>query len=406
MLLLALVVPAFCANFLVLYVCADLLTPSQFGIFYAANAIGNILYSGSLVINLYFTRFLADIRTDRGAVSLSHGLFRIQSFVAGWGAVIGSALIVLGVIAGAKVGVQSGVIITLVVFDAYTAYVGDLGRVLLQASRRTILLGTYTLVWMTLRLLFCVIGVLLFRTVWGALSGIVASALVMIVGMNIWLLRARRRDRNSAVDVLPSITSELPAVLCYGLLVAVTNLDILLGYFVLPDVNFGAYSASSILPKAVLAVIMPLQQMLFPMMAGGSGTRADAIVGLKGAIVVAAVAMCGVAVTWLASGLLCGAPPGLVVCVPPLMSVMLWSVVPLALIRVLLLADFARRRYSRVLWLLLPSAGYVWWSVQQHAGVGSLAWGYVACSVVALVLLAVTRPPFGHLRLIWGQGAT
>jgi O-antigen/teichoic acid export membrane protein len=402
-LLLALVMPAFCANFLVLYLCADLLSPAEFGIFYAASAIGNILYSGSLVLNLYFTRYLAHVRGTHGPAGVPSGLVRIQAFVAGWGAAIGSVLIVLGVLVGSRVGVGSLIIVVLIVLDAYTAYVGDLGRVFLQASRRTALLGTYTLVWMVLRLVFCLIGVLLFRTVWSALSGVVFSALIMIAGTNAWLLRTCRGG--AAVQVLPSITAELPAILCYGMLVAVANLDILLGYFVLPDASFGAYAASSILPKAILAVIMPLQQMLFPMMTGGTSARADAIVGLKGAAVVAGIAVAGVATTRLGSPILCGAPPGLLACQPPLMAVMLWSVVPLALIRVLMLGDFARRRYFRVVWLVLPSLAYAWWAAQKPAGIG-LAWGFVGCCTAGLVLLAATGLSLGRLRILWRQDAS
>lgn len=402
--LLALVVPAFAANFLVLYVCAAWLSPFQFGIFYAANAIGNILYSGSLVLNLYFTRYLVSIQTTHGAAYLSTGVFGIQRFVVGWGAVIGAALVAIGVIAGHRLGVQSWLIVMLIVLDAYTAYIGDLGRVLLQSSRRTILLGTYTLVWMTLRLVLCIVGVLVFRTVWGALTGVVTSSLIIIAGLNLWLLHGKRSPRQATVEPLPPIAGEFPAILSYSLLVAIANLDILLGYFLLPNIEFGAYSASSVLPKAILVVIMPLQQMLFPMMTGGSGKRADAIIGLKSVGIVLFIAAAGVAATQLLSPALCGAPPGLVICVPPLMSVMLWSVVPLALVRALMLGDFARQRYLRVVWLLVPCVGYVVWAIEQHAAIREIAWGYVACSIGGLVLLTVTGPLRAGVQLIWGQG--
>jgi O-antigen/teichoic acid export membrane protein len=391
--LLALVGPAFVANFLLLYACAGLLSASQFGVFYSANAVGNILFSGSLVLNLSFTRYLAELRAGHGIASTPRGLWRIERGLLGWGALISALLIASGLLVGGWVGVQSPLIVALVVLDAYTGYLGDLGRVLLQATRRTILLGCYTLVWMLLRLLLCLLGVLLFRTVWAAFSGIVASALVMIAGMNVWLLRVLRHSHDAAGGAagrLPGVASDLPAVLSYALLVAMANLDILLGYLLLPASLFGAYSASAILPKAILAIILPLQQMLFPLLAGGTA-RAAAIAGLKGAGVVASVAILGVAVTSLARGLLCGAPPGLVFCVPPLMSVMLWSVVPLALIRILLLADFARRRYLRVGWVLPPSLAYAGWATWQHIDAVGFAWGYVACSITGLALLVVTR---------------
>lgn len=83
-LLLALVLPAFVANFLVLYISAEWLGAADFGVFYAANAIGNILFSGSLILNLAFTRYLSTLVTqDRGA--LIAGGYKIQTSVLLWG---------------------------------------------------------------------------------------------------------------------------------------------------------------------------------------------------------------------------------------------------------------------------------------------------------------------------------
>lgn len=59
--LLALVVPAFAANMLIHYGAAALLAPDQFGVFYVANAISNVLFSGSLVLNMVFTRYLVSV---------------------------------------------------------------------------------------------------------------------------------------------------------------------------------------------------------------------------------------------------------------------------------------------------------------------------------------------------------
>jgi hypothetical protein len=68
-----------------------------------------------------------------------------------------------------KIGVQSPIIILLILLDAYTAYIGDFGRVLLQS--RTIILGFYTTAWMYLRFGPCIAGILFFGTVWGCVLG-------------------------------------------------------------------------------------------------------------------------------------------------------------------------------------------------------------------------------------------
>jgi O-antigen/teichoic acid export membrane protein len=379
-LLLALVLPAFLANFLVVYISAEWLDAADFGIFYAANTIGNILFSGSLVLNLAFTRYLSTLASRDGG-RLVAGAFKIQTAVVLWGGLLSALLIVAGVLVGNRLGVKSAVVVGLVVLDAFTAYVGDVGRVVLQVARRTVYLGAYTLVWMVLRLLFCMIGLLTVGTVWGALSGIVFSSLLMIGAMNLVLLRYRSVDA-SPVDRLPALASELPAISAYTLLVTVSNLDILIGYFVLPGVAFGHYSASAVLPKAILTVVTPLQQMLFPHMVGSNTDKLR--FRLRAAVGIVGIAAAGAIAAAVIEPIACGARPGIMLCQPALMNIILLSVVPLVLVRVILLDDIVGHRPNHAFLLILPLGGYaVWAGRAAHGQETTLAWGYLVCALVA-----------------------
>lgn len=387
-LLLALIVPAFVANFLVLYVCAHWLGAADFGVFYAANTIGNILFSGSLILNLAFTRYLSNVLVAQGPQGVLTATFKVQRTVLWWGGLIAAALMLSGVVAGNRVGVRSAIVVVLVVLDAFTAYVGDVGRILLQSVRRTVALGLYTLIWMVLRLLLCLAGLLWFGTVRGALAGIVLSSVVMIAAFNI-VLRRRAGSANEPVAQLPALASELPGILGYGLLVTVSNLDILVGYFILPSVNFGIYSASSILPKAILTVIMPLQQMLFPhMVAGGPNQRDGQRFRQKTAFAVLGLAAVGTAATFVIEPFACGASPGILLCRPSLMNIILLGVVPLALVRLLLLDDIVSHRPFRAFYLLLPLIGFSIWATQAAVGAEVvMAWGYFVCCLTATLIL-------------------
>jgi O-antigen/teichoic acid export membrane protein len=398
-LLLALVVPAFAANFLVLYVCALWLGAVDFGIFYAANAIGNILFSGSLILNLAFTRYLAEVQINKGSQGLLAGTLKIQRAVILWGGLITVVLIGSGLAAGSSIGVRSAIVIVLIALDAFTAYVGDVGRVLLQVSRKTVALGLYTLIWMVLRLLLCMAGLLLFGTVWGALSGVVLSSLLMIGGFNLMLL-GRHLPKAGSVGRLPSLASELPGIAGYGLLATITNLDVLVSYFTLPSATFGVYSASSILPKAILAVVMPLQQMLFPHMVGGSDEHADhREFRWKVAIAVVGISAVGAVFTFIVQPLACGAPPGILLCRPDLMEIMLLSVVPLAFVRALLLDDIVDHRHLPAFCLLIPLIGYAAWAIRFAVGSEvAMAWGYVGCCFAAAAVLLGVRWGFARVR--------
>ncbi|HZQ01774.1 MAG TPA: hypothetical protein VE999_12040 [Gemmataceae bacterium] len=392
LLLLALIIPAFAANFLVLYISAHWLGAAEFGVFYAANTISNILFSGSLILNLAFTRYLSGVLTAHGSSGLVAGTRKIQHTVLWWGGWTATGLALCGLIAGNQLGVRSAIVIVLIVLDAFTAYVGDVGRVLLQTARRTLALGFYTLVWMILRLLLCIAGLLWFGTVWGALAGIVLSSLLMIAAVNFVLLRCPS-GANEPVGKLPTLTGELPALFGYGLLVTVSNLDILVGYFALPSVSFGIYAASSILPKAILTVLLPLQQMLFPhMLSGRSNKQADQRFRRKAALVVIGLAVAGTLFTVLIEPLACGEAPGILLCRPSLMNIILLGVAPLALVRVLLLEDIVNHRPFRAFLLLIPLVGFAVWTrrtaVSQEA---LMAWGYLGCCLVAVLLLVGHR---------------
>jgi O-antigen/teichoic acid export membrane protein len=389
--LLMLVVPAFAANMLVAYGAAALLAPDEFGIFYVANTISNVLFSGSVVLNMVFTRYLVGIELRQDRRAMPFGLGRLESAVVSWGAI--AAAVVFGTLwtIGSRVGMQSDVILLLVVLDVYTAYVADLGRILLQSMRRTIPLGLYTLAWMALRLALCMVGLWVFRTVWGGFLGIVASAVVVASILHVWAAKQRRTLR---VDVppVPSLLTMLPVLVGYGLTITVSNLDVLLSYFLLDGDELGAYSASSVFPKAIVVVIMPLMQMLFPMAigTGPSGRQANVILA-KSAVVLVVAALCGTIATWMLSGAICGGTWGLKHCEVGTLSVLLWSVVPLVLLRAVVLLQFARGVDWLAASLALPVICYLWVIWETRPDYLELAQGFTIFSVASLVFLGIVH---------------
>jgi hypothetical protein len=359
LLLLSLLVPAFCTNLAVLYLSANLLSAEQFGLFYVANALGNILFSGSLILNMFFTRYLvsAGHTTDR---TISFGQMRkIERAVALSGGVLAGVVLVVMLLVSGRIGVQSYGIVLLVVLDAYTCYLAELGRVMLQYLRRTLFLGLYTLVWMSLRLVLCVGGILLFGTVWGALAGVVASTLLIYLSLHVWV-RRNAPARTDGLAPLPSILGAVPAILGYVLSIVISNLDSLQSYLQLGHLDLGIYSASSVFPKTMLVLITPLLQMLFPMLiTSGQDFRPPSLVIGKITGAILALVAGGVAVLWFGSGVVCGGSWGMPLCDPGLLDILLLSVLPLTMLRLLVLVEFANGHDRIVLWLVVPLLGYL-----------------------------------------------
>jgi O-antigen/teichoic acid export membrane protein len=389
--LLMLVVPAFAANMMVSYGAAALLAPDQFGIFYVANTISNVLFSGSLVLNMVFTRYLVAIELQQEQRAVSSGLGRLERAVIGWGALGAAAAFVTLWAIGRRVGMQSTVIILLVILDVYTAYVADLWRILLQSLRRTVALGLYTLVWMLLRLVLCMLGVLAFRTVWGGFLGIVASAMVVSSGLHVWAARQRRGPHMEAPPV-PSLWAMSPVLIAYALTIAVSNLDVLLSYFLLDGADLGAYSASSVFPKAIIVVIMPLLQMLFPIAIGThlSGRQSHMILAKSGLVIIA-VTLCGTIATWVLSDVLCGGTWGIKHCETATLDILLWSVAPLVLLRAVVLLQLARGADWLAVSLAVPVIGYLYIAWRMHPDYLVLAKTFTIFSFAALVFLGIVH---------------
>jgi O-antigen/teichoic acid export membrane protein len=289
------------------------------------------------------------------------------------------------------VGVQSNAIILLVILDVYTAYVADLGRILLQSLRRTAPLGLYTLVWMLLRFLFCMVGLLIFRTVWGGFIGIVTSAVLVFSALHLWVAK-QTRDLQIDVSPVPSLLTMSPMAIGYGLTITISNLDVLVSYFMLNGEDLGVYSASSVFPKAIIVVVMPLLQMLFPIAMGAQVSKRQyhAIIG-KSVAVLLAVTVCGSIATWALSDLLCGGTWGIKNCETGTLNVLLWSVVPMAFLRALVLLQFVLKLDYLAIWLSIPALIYTWIAFTSEHTIAVIARQFSLFAATVFIFLSAVH---------------
>jgi O-antigen/teichoic acid export membrane protein len=383
--------PAFLANLLVYYFTARILSPENFGLFYVAVTTGYVAFSGSLVLNIFFTRYLVQVN---GAVSAAR---RIQRVVGFWGALVSFAAFVLLVGAARFIGPQSPLIVLLLVIDTYLSYLADFGRAFLQSRHETWRLGSYTLAWTVLRLVLCVLGSAVFGTVWAALLGSAIAAALIFAGLQLLMARAERRDRALGAEPvkapkLPAFHTLLPVAFGYGLSMVITNLDILLIYFLLKNQDIGIYSASSVLPKGILAVTVPLSQMLFAVMIGDHESDQVFRVVIRKTIsaigLMTGAASLGV---WLFTPWLCGGSIGLKLCAPAPLHLLLPSAVALSLLRISVLLEFVRQRDWLILSLLIPAAGYLLFAWYSKPAVDMLALQFTVFSVATLAFFTIVQ---------------
>lgn len=357
--LVAFILPAFLANLFVHYFATHILSSQNFGIFYVAITLTNVLFSGSTLLHITYTRHLIEVGQEHNHSCVVAAMYRIQRSVATWGIFISLGLFVGLLLTGKSIGVQSTLLVFLIILDTYVSYLADLGRVYLQSVQRVFYLGAFTLLWMGLRLVFCLIGMYEFGTAWAALLGSVIAALIVFAGFQI-SLNYEKIGKPDFIPPLPSLRTLGSIFVGYGFLTIISNLDIFLAYFILKGNDIGIYSSSSVFPKGILVVITPLIQMLFGVMvAGNISEEVFRKIVRKSFGVVSALTIAGVSSVWLLAPWMCGGKWGLHLCDRHSLSILLLSVVPLSLLRISVVLDFVHKRDHLPLWLSVPVLIYV-----------------------------------------------
>jgi len=384
-LLLCLMGPAFAINFALYYAAAALLPAEGFGLFYIAVTTANVLYSGSFVLNIFFTRYLVSVVQAAGESAAYAARGRIESLVLRWGA-LGAVVGMLALsLIGKWIGIQSMWIVVLIVLDAYSAYIIDVNRALLQSLRKVVPLGAITLIWMAARFGLAVAGMALFGTTWGGLLGVVLAA-GLIMAVFPLLFSSAKYVALQRVPALPSIRELVPVVFGYVSLIVVSNLDVLLTYVLLKDDALGAYSASSVFPKGILVIVTPLLQMLYPMMVGRQDAPLDIRLVLQKSVLVILALSSAIALGVFAfSGLLCGGGWGLKLCQPFPLELLLISAVMLSVLRALVLYQSARGRDWMAVSMLVPAAAYLWFALKSDRNVATVAMEFAAFSGLLLL---------------------
>ena len=395
--LMAFVGPAFLANLLVYYFTARILSAEDFGTFYVAITIGNVLYSGSLLLSIFLTRYLVQVGAT-GLAEMVEAARQVQRTVGFWGIPLSAAAFVLLTALSGSLGVQSVLVALLIILDTYASYLADIGRAFLQSRQQTWQLGTYTLVWMVLRLALSVLGAALFGTVWSPLLGSALAAVLSFAGFQMILRRAAAPLRRAFAKP-PAFANLIPVVLGYGLLTVISNLDVLLSYFLLKDSAIGIYSASSVFPKGLLMVTMPVSQLLFAALLGDHESEDAFRTTVRTTIWVVGVLTAGAALAvWLLTPWLCGGDFGLKLCAPMPLDILLISAVLLSILRMTVLLEFVKQRDWLILSLLFPTLAYLVVAFVSTPGVETMAVQFAIFSAVALVFFTAIQLGSGSWR--------
>jgi len=276
-----------------------------------------------------------------------------------------------------------------------------------------LLFGWQNAVWVTSNAaqFTCAFGALwLMPRVWPGIAGILAGAVATFIVFVPWFLRGRQV---APADPLPQLTfrvsQEWPVILGYSLFILLNNVDILVGYWLLPRAALDVYAASSLLPKAITTATFGVAQVALPVIveqrADGMSYRHAAI---KALAMVIGLGLAAAAALWLIVPWSQTTPLAIHGLNFTIMMTLALASAALGAIRVLIVVEIALRRYAIGLAQAGAIALFVPLCMLSGASAMQLAQLYtvIGCGFLALVMLAwlmsarlSTRPQLsGHFQ--------
>jgi O-antigen/teichoic acid export membrane protein len=335
--------------YLLLLIANAMLDPTGFGRLYTGWAVLNVLVAPISIIALLLSSYFAETNS-KGPAFVSRMLARIAAIALPWTAATVLVLEAVFYLGGRLIGADSLALILVLPLTAVSFLGVEIVRASLQGTLRFVAYGASWFLWCVAQCAVGAAGLLLTRSPWGCFAGMLVANLLTLGGL-CWAVAG-------GGPAVPDVTDDSPKLAPYSLrralafcsafvgFVLFNNADIFLAYLILSPADLGIYTASSVLPKAIVTATQPVVQIILPVVISIQGEGEDTSPAVMKAIFAAfALGAAAFVVLWAGSELACGAPHGIRFCTSPLMLLLAAAAVPLSVIRTLVTADVAHGRY-------------------------------------------------------------
>jgi O-antigen/teichoic acid export membrane protein len=400
--------------YLLLLIANALLDSTGFGRLYTGWTILNVLVTPVSIISLLLSGYFAREHSSHGSAVIPSLVMKIGSIALPWtvGAVI--LLEVLFYAIGATIGVDS-VALMLIIPPTAASFLGvEIVRAAFQGMLRFTAFGVSWLAWCAAQCALGAGGILLFGAPWACFAGMLAAN-VLTFAWVAWSIGLVRRNPSAlSMQALSasalSFSKTFPFCTAFVGFVLFNNADVLLAYLSLSPAALGVYTASSVLPKAIVTATQPVVQIILPVVVSIKSEGQDTLLAVQKAMSTAfALGLSGFIVLWLGSDVVCGASYGIRFCDSSLMLVLAAAAVPLGVVRAWISADLARGRFwiSHLSFAAIVAFVGVTYSMGGLRSIDaakiataylSCCWGLLACDAVMKVAQAQfandRKPPF------------
>jgi O-antigen/teichoic acid export membrane protein len=336
--------------YLLLLIANAMLDPTGFGRLYTGWAVLNVLVAPISIMALLLSSYFAQANASKGPAFVSRMLARIAALALPSTAATVLVLELLFYLGGRLIGVDSLALVLVLPLTAVSFLGVEIIRASLQGTLRFVAYGASWFLWCVAQCLVGALGLVLTRSPWGCFAGMLVANLLTLGGL-CWAVAGGGATAPDATEDGPKLASyslRRALAFCSAFVgfVLFNNADIFLAYLILSPADLGIYTASSVLPKAIVTATQPVVQIILPVVISIQGEGEDTSQAVMKAIFAAfALGAAAFVVLWAGSDLACGSPHGIRFCTPPLMLLLAAAAVPLSVIRTLVTADVAHGRY-------------------------------------------------------------
>jgi O-antigen/teichoic acid export membrane protein len=307
------------------------------------------------VLALSLSAYFADAYRVGGTGGVTATLRRAAATLLPWAmAFVATAMVVL-MLGGKALGADAFIMVLLLPLTALVSVMVDTVRAVFQGMLRFVWFGASWLLWCLGQFALGAAGLALFGAAWAVFAGMLAAncLALIVLAAAIWRLSAAAAGSQPAAQteaeaVRQSLIHVLPFCTALGGFVLLSNADVLVAYLKLSAGELGAYSASAVLPKAIVTATQAVSLVILPVATHIRGEKAD----LSGALVKAigltlALAAFGALALWLVRGEACGGRFGIKFCDPGMMLLLAGAAVAISVARTAIIADLLGGRRWR-----------------------------------------------------------
>jgi O-antigen/teichoic acid export membrane protein len=388
------------------------LDPVGFGRFYLGWSILNVLVAPGGVLALSLSGHFAEVFRLKGAWGTVMAFRRAAAMLLPWALALVIAAEAVLMLGGKALGADAFVMIVLLPLTALASVMVDTVRAVFQGMLRFVWFGASWVLWCLIQFAFGAAGLALFGTAWAVFVGMLAANCLALGVLLAAMWRLRDTGGVSTVDqdakakvAVQSLRHLLPFCTALGGFVLLSNADILVAYLKLSAGELGAYSASAVLPKAIVTATHAVSLVILPVATHIRGESASIRAALAKAVgLTFALAAFGALALWLFRGEVCGGRFGIKFCDPVLLLWLAAAAIAVSVVRTAIIADTlggqrwrphlpvaAAALFAAATWLGGPDG------TRLAASYAILCWALLC--ILALAKLAERRAPLaarGH----------